>query len=52
MQRSSHELDQQKAGLQDVHDPTDIGQRQANNTGGTRSDEVEKSDPKNPKPEE
>jgi hypothetical protein len=34
MQRSPHEFDQEKAGLQDDHDPGDIGQRQANKTGG------------------
>lgn len=52
MQRSPHELDQQKVGLQDDHDPTDIGQCQANDTGGIRSNQAEKSDPENPKHEE
>jgi hypothetical protein len=52
MQRSPQALDQEKAGLQDDHDPTDIGQRQASETGGVRSIRAEKSAPKKTKPEE
>jgi hypothetical protein len=46
------ELDQEKRGLQDDHDPSDLGQRQANRTGGVQYRPDEKRDPKNPKPDE
>jgi hypothetical protein len=46
------ELDQQKRGLQDDHDPNDLGQQQANRTGGFQYKPGEKSNPKNSKPEE
>jgi hypothetical protein len=45
-------LDQSKRGLQDDHDPSDVGQRSANQTGGVQYQPREKNDPKNPKPEE
>jgi hypothetical protein len=43
------ELDQQTRGLQDDHDPNDLGQQQANHTGGVSYRSGEKRDPKNPK---
>jgi hypothetical protein len=48
----ARELDQKKRGLQDDHDPNDLGQQQANRPGGVQYRPDEKSDPKNPKPEE
>jgi hypothetical protein len=48
----ARELDQKKRGLQDDHDPNDLGQQQANRPGGVQYRPGEKSDPKNPKPEE
>jgi hypothetical protein len=52
----TRELDQQKRGLQDDHDPSDLGQQQANRTRGVQYKPQprpgEKNDPKNPKPEE
>jgi hypothetical protein len=46
------ELDQKKRGLQDDHDPSDLGQQQANRTSGVQHRADETRDPKNPKPEE
>jgi hypothetical protein len=52
MNKRARELDQEKRGLQDDHDPSDLGQQQANRTRGIRDRPDEKSDPKNQKPEE
>jgi hypothetical protein len=47
-----NDLDPQKRRLQDDHDQNDIGQKKRNRTGGFQYKHGEKSDPKNPKPEE
>ena len=52
MNKKARELDQQKRGLQDDHDPSDLGQQQANRTGGVQDRADEKRDPKDSNPDE
>jgi hypothetical protein len=46
------DLDQAKRGLQDDHDPGDVGQKQANRRHGVPYKPGEESDSKTPEPEE
>jgi hypothetical protein len=42
------DLDRRKRGLQDDHDPRDIGQRSANKTGGLKPTDSTKQKPDTP----
>jgi hypothetical protein len=42
------DIDQSKRGLQDDHDPSDIGQRAANKPGGIKPTDSEKQKPDTP----
>ena len=48
MAKSQSGLDQSKRGLQDDHDPSDLGQRVANKPGGIRPTDGTMQKPKNP----
>jgi hypothetical protein len=51
MQKSTTELDQSKRGLQDDHDPTDLGQRSANTKRGVQYKPRDERDSEKSQPE-